>query len=161
MKIETLYHGSTSIGRHPQAGKWRKGLDFGPGFYLTPMRGQARQWAIRVKTIRATMNSVVNKYKLVRLDRHRIRRFDAYDEDWLGFLVQSRMGQKPWAGYDIVEGDVADDRVIDSIEAYVNGYSTLELTLSKLSFHKPNWQVCILNRDVIDDCLTYVGHMKV
>ena len=47
------------------------------------------------------------------------KRFDAYDKDWLDFIVDSRQGKQPWNGYDIIEGGVADDRVIDEVNLVV------------------------------------------
>ena len=32
--------------------------------------------------------------------------FEAYDRHWLDFIVASRNGEKPWIGYDIIEGGV-------------------------------------------------------
>lgn len=52
MEAQTLYHGSNVIVEHPLINVGRKDLDFGPGFYLTPLYEQAAKWAIRIKTIR-------------------------------------------------------------------------------------------------------------
>lgn len=51
MDRQTLYHGSTTIVTHPLVNVGRKDLDFGPGFYLTPLYEQAKQWANCLKTI--------------------------------------------------------------------------------------------------------------
>lgn len=51
MDKQTLYHGSITIVAHPLVNIGRKDLDFGPGFYLTPLYAQAEQWAMRLKTI--------------------------------------------------------------------------------------------------------------
>ena len=48
---QTLYHGSTAIVAHPLVNIGRKDLDFGPGFYLTPLYAQAEQSVMRMKTI--------------------------------------------------------------------------------------------------------------
>lgn len=41
---------------------------------------------------------------------YRCLRFEAYDEAWLNFIVQSRKGMEPWKEYDFIEGGVAEDR---------------------------------------------------
>lgn len=41
---------------------------------------------------------------------------------------------------------IANDRVIDAVEAYINGYADVAHTLSKLAYQKPNFQVCILHK---------------
>ena len=56
----------------------------------------------------------------------KLLRFDAYNQDWLNFIVASRNGKQPWTGYDIIEGGVANDRVIDTIEDYLNDIITIE-----------------------------------
>ena len=37
--------------------------------------------------------------------------------------------KQPWSGYGIIEGGVADDRVIDAVEAYINGYADVEISI--------------------------------
>ena len=42
MEKQILYHGSNVIVEHPLVSIGRKDLDFGPGFYLTPLFEQLR-----------------------------------------------------------------------------------------------------------------------
>ena len=160
MEKQILYHGSSVVVEHPLVNIGRKDLDFGPGFYLTPLIEQASQWAERIKTIRRSKHAIVNKYMFMVPVKANVKHFDSYDEEWLDFIVDSRAGRQPWKGYDIIEGGVADDRVIDAVEAYINGYADVERTLDKLMYHKPNFQICILNQEVVDDCLTFISHTK-
>ena len=60
MEKRTLYHGSTDIVERPLVSIGRKDLDFGPGFYLTPLHEQASQWAKRTMTIRKATQAIVN-----------------------------------------------------------------------------------------------------
>ena len=83
-------------------------------------------------------------------------KFDFYDEAWLDFVVASRNGMKPWAQYDVVEGGVANDRVIDTVELYTIGILDKVSALGKLSEHQPNHQVCILNQAILDKYLKFV-----
>ena len=129
MKI-TLYHGSTLSIEHPLAKVGRADLDFGRGFYLTSLRSQAERWATRVQLLRASTTAWINVYEFD-MDAaikagFKLLRFDAYDQDWLNFIVASRNGKQPWTGYDIIEGGVANDRVIDTIEVINERTSTLE-----------------------------------
>lgn len=158
---QQLFHGSTTIVDHPLVHIGRKDLDFGPGFYLTPLRDQAERWAKRIQIIRKEKNAYVNVYEFGRPVNCKIKTFSAYDEEWLNFIVCSRRGQQPWKAYDIVEGGIADDRVIDAVEAYINGYADTKHTLDKLVYHKPNWQVCILSQDIADACLQYISSDKI
>lgn len=156
----TLYHGSNQVVEHPLVNIGRKGLDFGPGFYLTPLYEQASKWAIRIKIIRKAENAFVNAYEMISPTDCRIKRLDAYDKEWLDFIVDSRTGKRPWDGYDIIEGGVADDRVIDAVEAYINGYADVEHTLRQLIYHKPNYQICLLNQEITDEYLHFQSYEK-
>ena len=161
MEKRTLYHGSTDIVERPLVSIGRKDLDFGPGFYLTPLHEQASQWAKRTMTIRKATQAIVNVYEFTLPTDCNIKRFDAYDKEWLDFIVDSRNGKCPWEGYDIIEGGVANDRVIDAVEAYINGYADVEHTLRQLVYHKPNYQICILNQQIADEYLQYKSNERV
>ena len=67
---------------------------------------------------------------------------------------------KPWAQYDVVEGGVANDRVIDTVELYTIGILDKVSALGKLSDHQPNHQpnhqICILNQAILDKYLKFV-----
>ena len=138
MKI-TLYHGSTLSIEHPLAKVGRADLDFGRGFYLTSLRSQAEQWAARVQLLRASTTAWINVYEFD-MDAaikagFKLLRFDAYDQHWLNFIVASRNGKQPWKDYDIIEGGVANDRVIDTIEDYLNDIITIEHALGNWYMH--------------------------
>ena len=59
--------------------------------------------------------------------------------------------------YDIVEGGVANDNVIDTVEDYENGIITTEQALGQLKYKEVNHQICILNQDVVDKYLRYIS----
>lgn len=44
--------------------------------------------------------------------------FTAYDKDWLDFIVGNRQGKNPAKDYDYIEGGIANDRVIDTVNLY-------------------------------------------
>lgn len=161
MDRQILYHGSNVVVEHPLVNIGRRDLDFGPGFYLTPLAEQAAKWAKRIMTIRRAGQAIVNSYEYTPNKECKIKRFEAYDKEWLDFIVDSRKGKQPWNGFDIIEGGVADDRVIDYIEAYINGYADIENTLSKLIYHKPSWQICILNQDIVDKYLHFKNSERI
>ena len=66
-----------------------------------------------------------------------------------------RPGKRPWAGYDGIEGGIANDRVIDMVEAYIAGTVSAEYALRELGKHQPNHQICILNQQAIEECLHF------
>jgi hypothetical protein len=155
--IIEVYHGGTEPIEHPLVSAGRLGLDFGQGFYVTAMREQAELWADRMAR-RRKADKILSVYTL---DMGALRKkysylfFPKYDSDWLNFIANSRTGKRPWANYDCIEGGIANDRVIDMVEAYIAGTATAEFALSELSKHQPNHQICILNQQAIDECLHF------
>lgn len=154
-----VYHGGIEAVLSPRADAGRANLDFGQGFYITDFRQQAVDWAKHVSD-RRKMPAVLNAYLLDReaiLANYRCKVFTAYDGEWLDFIVDSRSGKRPWAAYDYIEGGVANDRVIDTINLYMVNLMTREKALEKLSEHRPNNQMCLLNQEIIDKHLIYDG----
>ena len=118
-----------------------------------------------MQLVHASENAVVNEYTF---DRETAQmngtcwlNFPAYDEDWLKFVVASRKGDEPWRDYDVIEGGIANDRVIDTVEDYLNGIITISQALGQLAFTEPNHQVCIPNQQVADNYLIFRTSHKV
>lgn len=76
--------------------------------------------------------------------------------EWLNFVVACRQGNDV-TYYDIVEGGVANDQVIDTVEDYENGRITAEQALNQLKYKKPNNQICFRNQEIIDRYLHFKG----
>lgn len=158
----TLYHGSSMKVESPLVHLGRTDLDFGQGFYLTLLKEQAEAWAIIIcsrkknnptpwlNTYQFDINEAISQ-------GYKILRFESYNREWLDFIANSRKGNCPWKGYDIIEGGVADDRVINAVENYLNGQADVEFTLKQLAYHKPNHQICLLNQTMVDKHLHYIS----
>ena len=157
-----VYHGGIQIIEHPIAAAGRARLDFGRGFYVTDIRSQAELWALRMQRIRVE-DGVINVYEF-NLEKAKknfnYHHFEHYDNEWLQFIVANRMGQSDIMQYDLIEGGVADDRVIDTIEAYMANLMPLDVALRELARHQPNNQLCISNQQAIDECLKFVESYK-
>lgn len=153
-----VYHGSAIEVSKPLVVLSRPNLDFGQGFYVTDMRQQAERWASRIATRKLT-NPVLNIYEYdmdaVKRD-YRYLKFESYDKAWLDFIVANRKGKMLWKGFDVVEGGVANDNVIDTVEDYIRGRMSAEAAMVELSKHQPNNQFCILNQEIIDKYLRFV-----
>lgn len=159
MKI--LYHGSHTEVSAPLAKVGRRNLDFGQGFYLTSLKQQATNWATIVSSRRG--RNVAGKVSVYRFnesqaiaDGIRFKRFEVYDIEWLDYVVECRRGRDISAEYDVVEGGVANDSVIDTVEDYEKGFITAEQALGQLRYKDVNHQICILNQQVIDRYLEFV-----
>ena len=153
-----LYHGGTEAVKQPDCNAGRSDLDFGQGFYVTLLQNQAEGFARRkardrkadpfISVYEFDLESAAKEYKYLK--------FDSYDESWLDFVVNSRSGLKPWSGYDIIEGGVANDRVIDTVELYTIGLLDKASALGRLSEHQPNHQICILSQEILDKYLKFL-----
>ena len=154
----TVYHGSAIEVSKPLVVLSRPNLDFGQGFYVTNLRQQAERWASRIAT-RRLANPVLNIYEFdvdAVETEYRYLKFASYDKAWLDFIVANRKGKMLWKDFDVVEGGVANDNVIDTVEDYIRGRMSAEAALVELSKHKPNNQFCILNQVIIDKYLHFV-----
>lgn len=160
-KIE-IYHAATEAIPKPICGAGRKNLDFGPGFYLTDVYDQAVLWANRRASERQ-LPAILNVYILDRenmFKEARVRIFENYDKDWLTFIVACRKGEPVWEDYDYIEGGVANDRVIDTVNLYINGLISEEGALRRLRYLKPNNQICILDQNILDRYLIFNEAIK-
>ncbi len=154
-----VYHGSTEIIKNPNCKFGRKNLDFGQGFYITNIREQAIKWAQNISKIR-NKPAILNIYRLNRdavLKGFKCKLFEAYDIQWLEFIIANRSGEDMANKFDYVEGGVANDRVVDTINLYIAGLMELSTALRELSKHQPNNQICILNQDIVNNYLIYDG----
>ena len=159
MKDMIVYHGGTEIVEHPICKFGRRNLDFGQGFYITNIRKQAVDWASQVAD-RRKLSPIINRYRLNReaiLAEAHCKVFEAYDKDWLEFIVASRQGQKVAEAYDYIEGGVANDRVVDTVNLYMAGLMDKDTALRRLAEHQPNNQMCLLNQDITDKYLIFDG----
>lgn len=158
----TLFHGSYVPVQLPLVKLGRKKVDFGQGFYLTKLRKQAESWAQTIAgrkghNAKPTVSSFSFDHDAVKSSGYRIKIFESYNLEWLEYVVDCRRGGVKQQQYDLVEGGVANDNVIDTVEDYENGIITAEQALGQLLYKKVNHQICILNQDIVDKYLAYVS----
>lgn len=136
-----LYHGGSVEVSCPDLLHSRKAVDFGVGFYVTPVFDQAKKWSEKRK--RRVGNAVVSRYEFDESCTENLKMlcFDSYSELWLDFIVRCR-DLKDDSNWDIVAGGVANDKVFDTIEAFFDGFASKEQTIAKLRMEEPNMQFC-------------------
>ena len=159
MKEVIVYHGGTEKIEHPDCKSGRRYLYFGQGFYVTDIRRQAADWAMLMAD-RRKETPVLNRYRLNRdaiMAEAHCKLFKAYDEEWLEFIVASRRGQPVADAFDYIEGGVANDRVVDTVNLYMAGLMDKATALHRLSEHQPNNQMCLLNQEITDKYLIFDG----
>ena len=154
-----LYHASTIVIESPLTNVGRKELDFGPGFYLTEDFTQAVKWAQTVALRKSGANAIVNTYEFDEeeflIHPYRRKLFESYSVEWLDFIAESRRGSNPWAQYDWIEGGIANDRVISTVVAYVDGFINAQQALDRLVNEAVRHQVCISKQEIVDNYLRF------
>ena len=155
-----LFHGSTVEVSAPLVNLGREGVDFGRGFYLTSLENQASSWAKTVAERRKHNTPVLNSYEFdigtaKEQAGSRYKVFDSYNLEWLEYVIDCRRGGFLQDNFDVVEGGVANDKVIDTVEDYEKGIITAEQALGQLAYKDVNHQIAILSQAVIDSCLTF------
>ena len=162
----TLYHGSNIEVATPLVGVGRENLDFGRGFYLTSIRKQATDWAVTIASRRGrNQKGVISEFHFDREkaleDGVRFKIFEAYNMEWLEYVINCRKGREIYKQFDVVEGGVANDNVIDTVEDYEKGIITAEQALGQLQYKKINHQICMINQTVVEKYLKYVKSIEI
>lgn len=82
-----LYHSSNVSVEFPDTLHSRDDLDFGKGFYLTPIKDQAISYAQRF--LRRMQDAWLNKYELTYNPKEwKEKIFYSYDKEWLNFISE-------------------------------------------------------------------------
>lgn len=161
MNNNILYHGSLVEVKEPLANVGRRELDFGSGFYLTNDRTQAESWAQTLVGRKKNAKAILNEYSFD-VDKfeeggYKELVFREYNIEWLDFIAASRKDKEPCKEFDWIEGGVANDSVISTVDAYVDGFITADQALDKLVKEELRHQICISKQEIIDKYLTFVS----
>ena len=143
-----LYHGSFLEIAQPDLVHSRSNVDFGRGFYVTPLYEQAVKWCGKFK--RRGKDGIISKYEYdeSREVELKVLKFDAYSEEWLDFIIDCRSGKSH--NYDIVIGAMADDQIYN----YMDGVITREQFWVLAKFRYPTHQI-VFCTDAALKCLKY------
>lgn len=144
-----LYHGSYLEISRPDLVHSRSNVDFGRGFYVTPLHEQAAKWVGRFK--RLGKDGVVSRYLFdeSRKAELKVLEFDSYSEEWLDFILDCRSGRDS-SDYDIVVGGVANDKVFNTVELFWDGLIDKKEAIKRLRYEKPNLQICFRTEKALD-----------
>ncbi|MBP5230556.1 MAG: DUF3990 domain-containing protein [Clostridia bacterium] len=151
-----VFHGSFTKVDKPDLSFSRKTLDFGTGFYVTPVREQAVSWAMR--WLCRNRPAIVNRYvfhdELLPELGVRVKDFPVYDREWLRFVADNRAGIQQDQYY-VIRGGIANDKVFNTLELFFAKLISEDEALARLKFEKPNHQICIRRQDLIDRLLVF------
>lgn len=142
----TLYHGSNVLVKHIDLSLSKANKDFGKGFYLTDIKEQAFEMAVRRFRILGTGEPIVSAFsfdeRILNTGILNIKRFDEPCEEWAEFILRNRHASRTHFhhDYDIVIGPIADDGVAYQLGRYERGIITLETLAKELNYKKLNRQ---------------------
>ena len=141
-----VYHGSDTLIELIDLNKCRFGKDFGRGFYVTKLIEQAATMAERVARW-SKKTPIISEFEFDEFalidDELKKLHFDDYNDEWLEFVVRNRKNKikQQIHDYDIVEGPVADDKIITDVDKYIEGLISKEQFLINLT-RNPSHQIC-------------------
>lgn len=143
-----LYHGSFVAVKTPKIITSEKGKDFGPAFYLTPIKDQAEKMAKRKQKQMFSSKAIVSKFEWNEDVANLVyKKFVKADLEWLDLVIKCRSNASYKHGYDVVEGKIADDKVGETILFVMEGIMRKEDALERLKFQDINYQIAFCSED--------------
>ena len=155
--MKRFHHGTNMVINSINLEKGRSRTDFGKGFYLGNNLGVARKWAISQSM--ATEIPTVMRYVLsdvvFKFDGNSLSRlwFTSPTVEWLNFVRDNRREIatntreiEPRHSYDVVFEPVANDKVVDVVDEYIDGILSADEAIRRvrvipsvfqMSFHTP------------------------
>jgi len=141
-----LYHGSNVAIDKINLSLGNPDKDFGKGFYLTDIKGQAQQMGVRkVRTIgkgEPTLTCFEFDEKLLRDKSLKVKVFRKPSREWAKFIMNNRSASETGFthDYDIVVGPIANDGVAFQLQRYARKLISLDTLVKELSYRKLNRQ---------------------
>ncbi len=154
-----LYHGSYLEITNPDLNHSRSNVDFGRGFYVTPLYEQAAKWCGKFK--RRGKDGIISRYTFDENMEKELKtlKFNSYSEDWLNFILNCR-SEKDLTDYDLVIGGVANDKVFNTVELFFDGLIDKTEAIKRLRYEKPNLQICFRTEKALE-YLSFEGSERV
>ena len=155
----SLYHGSYLEITNPDLNHSRSNVDFGRGFYVTPLYEQAAKWCGKFK--RRGKDGIISRYTFDENMEKELKtlKFNSYSEDWLNFILNCR-SEKDLTDYDLVIGGVANDKVFNTVELFFDGLIDKTEAIKRLRYEKPNLQICFRTEKALE-YLSFEGSERV
>jgi len=122
--------------------------DFGRGFYVTNIRQHAYLRAVDVSKRHNSGKPIVTEFKYVEeypvTVGMNIKKFENVSKEWVEFIMlnRNRHISHPAHTFDIVEGPIANDRMVAQIRMYEQGRISIEKLIEKLTYREPTHQIC-------------------
>ena len=141
-----LYHGSNVAINEIDLLLCKPYKDFGKGFYLTDIKSQAEDMALRRVRLAKTGDPVVTSFEFDEnlLDTSSLKTlfFPKVSVEWATFILENRDIEHHGFShdYDVVVGPVANDTVAFQLRRYLLGVISLEDLVKELEYKGLNRQ---------------------
>lgn len=140
-----LFHGTNIDFKEIDFQKCKPNKDFGKGFYLTDIKQQALDMAVRRTKFSSCGSPIVQEYEfdesLLSSKELKVKVFEGVSNEWAQFILSNRKARgKRVHNYDIVIGPVADDSVVYQINIFMLHFITIEELVKRLEYKKLNSQ---------------------
>ena len=157
-----VYHGSDTVVECPDVAHSFRPLDFGKAFYVTTNLEQATRWAKRKSDISKSIKSYVSFYELDEdYSSFRVKSFSDDLEEWLDFVCSCRSGSDIYKEYDIIIGQVADDRVFRVVDLYQTGVWDKSRAIKEIKVYPKYDQIAFVSQIAIDKLLVFKSSEEV
>ena len=156
-----VYHGSCEIIDKPDVLHSYRNLDFGKGFYVTSILGQAERWARRKADITGG-KAIVNQYCMIDDSRDFNVKTFSYDlVEWIDFVCDCRDGKTIYKKYDIIIEKVANDKVFRVVDMYKSGIWDRERAIKEIRVYNNYDQIAFISQRAIDELLRFEKYWEV
>ena len=122
--------------------------DFGRGFYVTNIREHAYLRAIDISERHNSNKPIITEFNYIEeypiTVGLNIKKFVNVSKEWVEFIMlnRNRKISHPAHTFDIIEGPIANDKMVIQIRSYEQGKITIEELIEKLTYDEPTHQIC-------------------
>jgi len=153
----SLYHGTNRIIEIIDLDNSRKRTDFGKGFYLADKIATARDWATSRADLRGGTPTILSYEISDSVFKLFGKRFEALPTlEWLEFIALNRQispqyanKKEPRHDYHWVSGPIADDKIADVVDEYLEGDITADEAIRRAGVLPQTYQLCLHTSDAI------------
>jgi len=161
-----LYHGTNCSIKDIDLTKCRPYKDFGRGFYLTEIKQQAEEWALKISERFGNKPKIIEYEYLLNSNLGlNILTFEKPCIEWAYFIMNNRNSNlsevfgnldNRSCQYDIVEGPVGNDDIAVTLNQFIQGLLDENLLVKQLEYKKLNHQISFHTKISLTN-LTKVG----
>lgn len=142
-----LYHGTNIDFEKIVLSLCKPNKDFGRGFYLTDIKNQASQMAVRRCDFSKKGSPIVQEYEIddsvLKSGELKVKVFETVSTEWAEFVLMNRRNKQPnLYDYDVVIGPIADDGVVLQLNLYERHLIDISQLVKGLTYHDLNSQFC-------------------